>query len=59
MDAKRSMVAELGDDALQLMRVTKTDVEDFFGKESDEAKFILSLAHKRETAPSLKERKAA
>jgi len=53
-DAKRQILAELGDDAVHLMRITKTDVEDFFGAGSDEAKRIIALATTRESAPSLK-----
>ena len=58
-DAKRQLIAELGDDALHLMRVTKTDVEEFFGKDSDTAKWIIGLASKKESAPFVKARKAA
>jgi hypothetical protein len=58
-DAKRQLLAEFGDDAVHLMRVTKTDVEEFFGADSDEARRIINMASKRETAPSLKQRKAA
>lgn len=58
-DAKRQILAELGDDAIHLMRVTKTDVEDFFGADSDEAKRIISMATKKESAPPLKALKRA
>lgn len=58
-DAKRQMFAELGDDFFHIVRLTKTDINAFFGEGSAQAERILSLAHKEETAPSLKEIKAA
>lgn len=58
-EAKRQLIAELGDDAIHLMRVTKTDVEEFFGAGSDEAKRIINMATKRESAPFIKPLKRA
>lgn len=53
-DAKRHIYAELGDDFFQIVRLTKTDINAFFGEGSDQAERIIALATKEESAPSLK-----
>lgn len=59
-EAKRQLVDELGTETfIQLVRLTKKEIEEFFGADSDETKRIFAMASKKQTAPSLKRRKAA
>lgn len=53
-DAKREIFEELGDDFFHVVKITQTEVDDFFGPESDMAKRIKERASQRESAPSLK-----
>lgn len=53
-EAKRVVFSEIGDDFFQIVRLTKTDINAFFGEGSDQAERILSLATREQGAPSLK-----
>lgn len=53
-DALRRLHDELGDDFFHLIRMTKTDINAFFGEDSETAQRILAMSHKEETAQTLK-----
>jgi hypothetical protein len=53
-DALRQIAQMQGDDIFQIASITKTAINEFYGEDSDEAKRIIALAVKKESAPSLK-----
>lgn len=57
--ALRLIYEELGDDMWHLVRLTKTDINAFYGENTPEADRLIALAHKEETAQILKAIKAA
>lgn len=56
-EAMRRIHEMVGDDFMHLVSISKKAIHEFYGEESDEAKQILALSRKRQTAPSLKVRR--
>jgi hypothetical protein len=53
-DELRRIHAMMGDDFFQLASISKKALHEFYGEDSNEAKQILALAGKKQTAPPLK-----